>query len=166
MDKTAAGALVLGVLVVLLGLMWLGWRNLKRRSSGIPAPQAIPATDAVEVLRTTGLHVATTHAGRPLDRVVVPGLAFRSRAGIRVTKAGVELRLAGGAECFIPAAAVRSVGRASWTLDRAVERDGLVVLTWTLGSTDIDTNLRVEDPAALVAALSTLPLLPHGRKPA
>jgi hypothetical protein len=164
-DKTAAGAIVLALLVLLLALMWLGWRNLKRRSAGIPAPQAIPATDAAEVLRTTGMHVATTHAGRPLDRVVVRGLGFRANADIRVTEAGIELRLAGGAECFVPAPAIRSVGRASWTIDRAVERDGLVVVTWTLGDTAIDTNLRVEDPAALVAAISVL-TEQHGRKPA
>jgi hypothetical protein len=161
-DKAAAGAIVLALLLVLLGLMWLGWRNLKRRSSGIPAPQPIPATDAVELLRTTGMHVATTHAGRPLDRVVVPGLGFRANGDIRVTASGVELRLAGGAESFVPASSIRSVGRASWTVDRAVERDGLVVLTWTLGDTLLDTNFRVEDPAALVAALSTLTRLPEG----
>jgi hypothetical protein len=166
MDKTVAGAIVLALLVLVLALMWLGWRNLKRRSSGIPAPQPIPATGEPELLRTTGMHVATTHAGRPLDRVVVRGLGFRAATDLRVTRAGVELRLAGGAECFLPADDLRSVDRASWTLDRAVERDGLVVLTWTLGDTDIDTNLRVEDPAALVAALSSLPELQHGRKPA
>ena len=166
MDKNAAGVIVLAVLVVLLALMWLGWRNLKRRSSGLPAPAPIPDTDAPEILRTTGMHVATTHAGRPLERIVVPGLGFRANADIRVTQAGVELRLAGGAECFLPAAAIQRVDRGTWTIDRAVERGGLVVLTWTLGDTPIDTNLRVEDPAALVAALSALRELPHGRKPA
>ena len=164
MDRTAAAALVLGILVVLIGLMWLGWRNLKRRSAGIPAPQPIPASDAAELLHTSGLHVATTHAGRPLDRVVVRGLGFRAATDIRVTPAGVELRLGGGAEAFVPAESLRTVDRASWTIDRAVERGGLVVLGWTRGDTPVDTNLRVEDPAALVAALSTLLELPHGRK--
>jgi hypothetical protein len=165
-DRTTAALLVLALLVVLLGLMWLGWRNLRRRSAGIPAPLGIPAESGAERLRTPGMHVATTHAGRPLDRVVVRGLGFRANADIRVTASGVELRLAGGAECFIPASAVRQVDRASWTIDRAVERGGLVVLGWTLGETPVDTNLRVEDPAALAAALSTLIHVPEGRKPA
>ncbi|MFC0682343.1 hypothetical protein ACFFGH_31320 [Lysobacter korlensis] len=166
MDRTAAAALVLVILVVLLGLMWLGWRNLRRRSAGIPAPLALPAESGAERYRTAGLHVATTHAGRPLDRVAVRGLAFRANADIRVTSGGVELRLAGGAECFVPAASVQGVERSSWTIDRAVERDGLVVLRWTLGETPVDTNLRVEDPAALAASLSTLLEVPEGRKPA
>jgi hypothetical protein len=165
-DRTAAAALVLALLVVLLGLMWLGWRNLKRRSAGIPAPHPLPAPGAAELLHTTGMHVATTHAGRPLDRVVVLELAFRATTDLRVTSAGIELRLGGGNEVFIPASSVRSVERASWTIDRAVERGGLVVLGWTLGDTPLDTNLRVEDPAALVAALSTLLELTQGRKPA
>jgi hypothetical protein len=165
-DRTAAAAIVLAVLVLLLGLMWLGWRNLRKRSAGIPAPDPLPAESGAELLRTPGLHVATTHAGRPLDRITAPGLAFRANADIRVTTTGVELRLAGGAECFVPATAVRTVDRASWTIDRAVERGGLVVLGWTLGTTPVDTNLRVEDPAALAAALSTLLEVPEGRKPA
>lgn len=164
MDRTAAAVVVLALLALLLGLMWLGWRNLKRRNSGLPGPAPIPASDAAELLRTPGMHVATTHAGRPLERVAVRGLAFRASADIRVTASGVELRLAGGTDCFVPRAAVRSVERASWTLDRAVERGGLVVLGWTLGGSPIDTHLRVEDPAALVAALSTLLELPEGRK--
>ena len=166
MDRTAAAALVLALLVLLLGLMWLGWRNLRRRSAGIPTPLGIPAESGVERLRTTGLHVATTHAGRPLDRVAVRGLDFRANADIRVTASGVELRLAGGAEVFVPAPSIRGVDRASWTIDRAVERDGLVVLGWTLGATPLDTNLRVENPTALAAALSTLVEVPEGRKPA
>ena len=166
MDKVGAGAIVLVVLLLLLGLMWLGWRNLKRRNAGIPDPAALPVNDAPEVLSTPGLHVATTHAGRPLDRVTARGLAYRAQTDIRVTDAGVELRLAGGFECFIPADALLEVTRATWTVDRAVERGGLVVLTWTLGETPVDTNLRVADPAALVAALATLSESPHGRKPA
>ncbi|MDQ4137877.1 MAG: hypothetical protein M3116_03395, partial [Actinomycetota bacterium] len=78
MDRTAAAAVVLALLGVLLGLMWLGWRNLRKRSAGIPAPEAISAGSAPEILRTSGMHVATTHAGRPLERVAVPGLAFRA----------------------------------------------------------------------------------------
>jgi hypothetical protein len=165
-DKYAAGGIVLALLLLLLGLMWLGWRNLKRRNAGIPSPAPIPPADAHEVLRTDGMHVATTHAGRPLDRVTVRGLAFRANADIRVTEAGVELRLDGGDECFIPVSALQGVDRSSWTVDRAVERGGLVVLTWTLGETPVDTNLRVADPAALVAALATLSESPHGRTPA
>lgn len=166
MDKTPAALVVLAVLLLLLALMWLGWRNLKRRNAGIPAPQPIPPTSAAEVLRTPGLHVATTHVGRPLDRVAVRGLAFRATADIRVTRDGVELRLAGGTDCYIPAAGIVGVDRGTWTLDRAVERGGLVVITWTLGDASIDTHLRVEDPAALVAAVSTLNDIAEGRKPA
>jgi len=165
-DKTAAGFVVIGFLLVLLALMWLGWRNLRKRSTGIPAPQPIPDGTGPELFHAPGMHVATTHAGRPLDRVVVRGLDFRATGDVRVTPAGVELRLAGGAECFLPAAAIARVDRASWTIDRAVERGGLVVITWTLGDTPIDTNLRVEDPAALVAAVSTLPHATHEGTPA
>jgi hypothetical protein len=163
-DRTTAAIAVFALLAVLLGLMWLGWRNLRRRSAGIAAPDPIPETSGAEVLSVRGMHVATTHAGRPLDRVAVRGLAFRARTDIRVTRGGVELRLAGGGEVFVPAANIERVERATWTIDRAVERDGLVVLGWTLGGTGLDTNLRVEDPAALTTALNSLLGIPEGGK--
>jgi hypothetical protein len=168
-DRPLAAAMVLGILGMLLGLMWLGWRSLKRRSSKIPAPDPIPAAAADEVLSRTGWYVATTHAGRPLERIAVRGLAFRAAASISVTTGGIELRLSGGTECFIPAGRLRLVERASWTIDRAVERGGLVVVGWRLGTVpddavDVDTYLRVDDPGSLAEAIATLIPVPEGRK--
>jgi hypothetical protein len=162
--RPVGAAVVLGVLALLLLLMWLGWRSLQRRSAGIPVPQPIPAETGAQRISVPGWYVATTHAGRPLERVAVRGLAFRAKADIRVADGGVELRLSGGSECFVPAGAIRLVERATWTIDRVVETGGLVVVGWTLGATDVDTYLRVDDPASLTAAIATLIEVPEGRK--
>jgi hypothetical protein len=92
----------------------------------------------------------------PLDRITIAGLGFRARAVITTAPSGIVLDLAGRGPVFIPTSAVRGVGRATWTIDRVVDTDGLVFLRWVLGTTEIDSYLRSKDPDRLVTALNTL----------
>jgi hypothetical protein len=155
-DRTSSTIVVVLVLLVVLGLMALGWWRRARRQRDLPRPDAVPA-DAGEVRhRAVGLHVATTFAESRLDRVAVHGLGFRARTRVTVTTAGVELDLAGAEPIWIARADLGGVDRSSWTIDRGVERDGLVVIRWRLGPRELDTNLRVERPAELAAALAAL----------
>jgi len=147
--------IVVFLLLVFTGLA-LGWRARRRRQAGLPALASPPAALGAALLSVDGFYVATTIAEAPTDRVAVRGLGFRSRAGITVVPEGVVLAIAGQPDAFIPKASVVGVGRATWTIDRVVGRDGLVVVTWTLGATAVDTYLKTEDPDALVGALATL----------
>ena len=52
------------------------------------------------------------------------------------------------------------VGVATWTVDRGVERDGLIFVRWELGGTPIDSYLRSDDPPALLAALNGIETTP------
>ena len=56
------------------------------------------------------------------------------------------------------------VGRATWTIDRAVGNAGLVFVRFRLGSAEVDSYLRPDDPAALVEAIEAL--LPADKKEA
>jgi MYXO-CTERM domain-containing protein len=150
--------IVLALLVLaLLGMAW-SWRRRKRRQGAISIP-AVPADLGATRFETEGLLVATTFAGRPLDRVVVGGLGFRAQSTLTVTDAGVLVDRAGGAPFLIPAKG--AAGTASWALDRGVERDGLTVLGWSLvdaAGADVPVEsafrLRPETQAAFLAALS------------
>ena len=65
----------------------------------------------------------------------------------------------GEAPLFVPAAAVLGTGTASGMAGKFVERDGLVVLTWSLGGTPVDTGFRTRraaDRRRLLAALEAL----------
>lgn len=158
----AVGAVgVVGLLLLMVG----AWRARGRRQSDVPAPPAA-APDGSEARYATAVaYVATTRAGDPLDRVVVHGLGFRGPAHVAVRPDGVHVDLAGRAPFLVATDALDDVRRATWTIDRVVEREGLVLLAWRLGDVAVDTYLRPsDDPRPLVAAVRGL--LDGRRRPA
>ncbi len=158
-DRILPGAVVIGVLLLLLTLMVLGWRRRQRGQSDLPRPLAVPHDAGDETLRLDALYVASTRADDPLDRIAVAGLGYRARATVVVRERGIQLALAGEPDAYIPAEHVRFVTRATWTVDRVVETDGLVVISWLLGDTPIDTYLRMSDataPSALLSAIDSI----------
>jgi hypothetical protein len=143
------------VLLVFVGLA-VGWRARQRRQAALPALETPPGVLGTALAVDDGFYVATTRADAPTDRIAVRGLGFRARAGIAVHPEGVLLSIAGQPDAFIPASGIVGVGRATWTIDRVVGTDGLVFVRWNLGGTEVDTNLRVAEPEALVDALQTI----------
>jgi hypothetical protein len=157
-DNATRTRLLVYVLVgfaVIIGLAILGWMMRRRRQRDIPAPAPMPADVGAVVGEFDGFYVSTTLDGQPLNRVAVRGLGFRSRATIAVAQKGVVLALPGN-NVFVPREDIREVTRANYTIDRVVEPGGLVLLAWTLGETRLDSYLRVEGTAELVAAISAL----------
>jgi len=147
-------------------LMVLGWRALRRRQIDVNGLAPVPSEPGDIALAEDLLYVATTRAEQPLQRIAVKGLGFRARAVLTVARGGIRLDLAGGEPGFIPAAALRGVGRATWTIDRAVSNDGLVFVRWSdgAGSGDpvtLDSYVRSADPDALVAAIEPLITTPR-----
>jgi hypothetical protein len=152
-------AIVIALLVLaLLGMAW-SWRRRGRRQRGLVVPPVPQDLGPVE-LTVSGLLVATTFAGRPLDRVVADGLGFRAPATLAVTPGGVLIDRAGGAPFLVPAGGLPGSGTASWALDRGVERDGLIVLPWALtdaagASVPVESAFRLP-PQAQTALLEHL----------
>lgn len=156
MDRLAPTLVIVGIVALVFAGLAFGWRARRRRQAALPALAAPPAGLAAPLIVVDGFYVATTRADSPTDRIAVRGLGFRARAGAAVHPEGVVLSIAGQPDAFIPTAAIDGVGRATWTIDRVVGRDGLVFVRWTLGDLLVDTNLRVNDPDALIAALTAL----------
>ncbi|MCU1545782.1 MAG: hypothetical protein JWP30_882 [Homoserinimonas sp.] len=172
MDRPVLMGIVLVVLVGLLALMYLGWRGRQRRQSGLPKTQPVPADRGADLISTEVFYVATTMANEPLNRVAVSGLGYRARASVTVSERGVILAIPGEADAFIPAAHLRGVDRATWTIDRVVEKGGLIVLAWNLTADDttvaVDSYLRLADgstEAALVSAMRELLRTPQPQNP-
>jgi hypothetical protein len=155
-DRLTPTLVIVGILVVVFTGLALGWRARRRRQAGLPALATPPAAVGAPLAVADGFYVATTRAESPTDRIAVRGLAFRARAGVAVHPEGIVLSIAGQPDAFIAASSIDGVGRATWTIDRVVGRDGLVFVRWTLGDVLVDTNLRVPDPDVLVAALTTI----------
>ncbi len=162
MDSKLLSALsVVIVLVVLVPLLIVGWRRRLRRQGDVGPLPTPPAEIGDMALVEDLFYVATTRAEQPLERIAAHGLTFRGRAIVTVAASGVLLEIAGSAPLFVTAGAITGAGRATWTVDRVVEKDGLVFLRWTLNGTLVDTYLRSADPAALVAAIDALvPITP------
>lgn len=157
-------ASVLIPLAVVGVLMAVGWRALRRRQTDVTGLGHVPSEPGAAALTEDLLYVATTRAEQPLQRIAVKGLGFRARALLTVTTGGILLDLAGAEPGFIPAAALQGVGRATWTIDRAISNDGLVFVRWSDGTvaaageptTSLDSYFRSAEPAALVAAIEPL----------
>jgi len=146
---------ILAVLAIVVALGVVGWRRRVRRDSGAGGGYSTPGTLSAPTAETEALYVATTKAGEHLERLALPGLAYRGKATVAVRPEGVAIAVTGETRVFIPAAVVSGAGTASVAIDRAVERDGLLRLGWTTsGGTAADTYFRVVDPAgrAQVAA--------------
>ncbi|MFP7760503.1 hypothetical protein [Marisediminicola sp. LYQ134] len=166
-DRVTPAVAVIVLLVVLLGLMVLGWRARQRRQATLPQPASVPADPGAELLSLEVFYVATTVSDSPLDRIAVRGLGFRARARVTVTDAGVVLAIPGENAAFLPAADISAVGRSTWTIDRVVERGGLVRVSWTLGDTAVDSFLRVadpDDPTELIDTIKTIMSAPEGAR--
>ncbi|MEO7720618.1 MAG: hypothetical protein ABIS08_01730 [Pseudolysinimonas sp.] len=137
-------------------LMVLGWRALRRRQGDVAGLAPVPSDPGDGMLTEDLLYVATTRADAPLERIAVKGLGFRARAVLTVSSVGIRLDLAGGQPGFIPTAALTGVGRATWTIDRAISNDGLVFVRWERDERAFDSYFRSADPAALVEAIERL----------
>lgn len=139
MTKEAFALLCAAFVAVLVALAVGGVLARRRRQRDIAAPA--PWIDAVPSLVVEALYIATTRAGDPYDRIFAHGLGFRGRTRVAIDPEGVQL-VADRTEVRIPADRIRSVERATWTIDRVVERGGIVVIAHELG-TDVDTYLRI-----------------------
>jgi hypothetical protein len=156
MDRPALMAIVVAFLVVLLVLMYLGWRARRKRQRDVATPAAVPVDRGAAIGEFAGKYVATTESGKPLERIAVHGLGFRGTVSLAVTEKGIAARIAGGDEFWIPANDLRGLSRATWTIDRVVEPDGLQVVEWALGDRTVDTYLRFDEPQAFETAVGRL----------
>lgn len=148
MDRLLPTVVTVVVLLVLVLLAVWGWRRRVRRDAPAGGGYPLPETSAAPGVVADVLYVATTKAGEQLERLALPGLSFRGTAALSVASDGVTIRVAGEEPVFVPAGALTDVGAASYTIDRAVERDGLLRLGWTTsGGAPADSYFRVTDPA-------------------
>lgn len=155
-EQLLVGIAILVLIVIVFVLMAVSWRRRSNRGAAIGALAVPPAVVAEPFAILEGLHLGTTLAGKPLERVVVEPLEFRARGVLAIGPDGVELSLAGSEPAFIPAHDIQSHARASWTIDRGVEQDGLNVLTYRLGDTELDSAFRMREPEAFDTAITRL----------
>jgi hypothetical protein len=147
MERTLLTALL--ILIVLLAAWGLlvGWRHRAQRQADLPQLPVVPIETGAELAEPlTGLYVSTTMAGSWQDRVVARGLGRRAAATVRLKDAGVLIDRVGEAPIFIPIDSLEAVGTAPGIAGKVMAMpDGILVLTWNVGGTRLDSGLRIED---------------------
>lgn len=156
MDKVLPGLAMLAVAAVLFALIGMGWRNRLGRQSDIEQLPAVPPELGVPLVAADGQYVASTTAGDWLDRIAVHGLGIRTNARLTVHPEGVLMDRSGAPALFIPTASLSGVRQDSGMAGKFVEKDGLLVLSWTLGAHQLDTGFRTRRAADKPALLQTL----------
>jgi hypothetical protein len=159
---TAVALLVLLVIVVWLAML-AGWRRRAARQISTlqlpPLPSTPPEPGAPLTADVDGVYVSTTTAGNWLDRVTAHGLGGRSAATMAVTRAGVSWLRQGAPDVFAAADALVRARLADGIAGKVMPPGGIVVVTWRLGSTELDTGFRpgsAADAERLVAAVQRL----------
>jgi hypothetical protein len=160
MTRPLATTLFVILVPAVWGLMWLGWRRRGRAQSDLPAPRRPADLDlGAAPLRFEGIYVSTTRHGDWLDRVVAHGLGTRSEVTVLVGPTGVTLDRRGAPSVAVAREDLQGATTSAGIAGKVVERDGLAVIEWQLGGSELDSGVRLrhaEDTARLVAAINEL----------
>ncbi|MEY4990336.1 MAG: hypothetical protein RIS08_562 [Actinomycetota bacterium] len=140
MEREIIGASAIALVAVIAGLIYLSNRSVRRaQESALPEPSR-PATLADGV---AAFYVSTVFADSPLKRVWAWGLGGRGKALVAVDSSGVSVERQGELGLFVSRDALTGVSRTSATIDKGVEKDGLIALIWRLGDEELATHLRI-----------------------
>ncbi|GAC1487295.1 MAG: transporter [Pseudarthrobacter sp.] len=149
----------LAIIAVVLVMIGFGWRNRLKRQADVDPLPPVPAEPGVPSAEADGQYVASTTSGDWPDRIAVHGLGLRTNAVLRVYPHGVLLDRSGAPALYIPAPSLTAVRQESGMAGKFVEKDGLLVLTWDLGTHSLDTGFRTRraaDKEALYDSLQQL----------
>lgn len=159
MDKFVGAVIVISLIAVALSLMFFSWQRRRRRDVSL-ATASNGGTRETRLLAVNCFYVSTTPRNEPLERLAIPGLAFRARATVGLSRAGVTIEPRGEVETFIPVAQLRGVRAADATIDRSAGRGSLTALDWTAANgVEISSFLRIPnslDRSLFIETASTL----------
>jgi hypothetical protein len=153
METYQVGLIALALFLLLALLALAAWR---RRSAAQKLLLGSPVSIDSSNTGRSCFYVATTFADRPLERVIAHGLAHRGHARLTVTANELEVSRTGELSFLIPRADLLEVSLGSAVIDRAVEKEGLVVVKWLLGGVELQTHFRFVDSALRSATIQEL----------
>jgi len=141
------------LVVVFFGLcvwgMWRGWRRQAREQSvEFPPFPAVPGDPGPVLGEVRGSYVATTRAGRWQERVVTRGVGLRGAATLRRYADGIEVDRDGAVGFWIPRDRVTGLDTTSGMAGKVMGTRSLLVITWRLGDSLLDTGFKADDISA------------------
>lgn len=166
MPREQALGIMAAIAVIVLALMWWGWRGRQRRSAplvgalpAIPEQPGQPTCGPIE-----GVYVTSTTHGDWLDRVAAQDLGYRAKSHATVFSHGVLFERAGAKDVYIPGEQITGVTTAPGIAGKFTGGDGIIVVSWGVDAkygetTELDTGFRTEfkkDRDPLVAAVNDI----------
>ena len=148
MDRIVLTVGFLALWVVLVLLMWKGWRGRARRQQdAIGELPVVPAELGERLIEpSTGLYVGSTLAPSWQDRVAVGDLGFRASSELSRYRTGVLLERHGASPIWIPEESIRAIRTERGLAGKVMTKDGVLVIRWQLPSgTEVDTGFRGDD---------------------
>ena len=133
------------ILLVFL-VVWRVYVSVQKRKAQQQNQLQKPKTSIGGVELGDVFYASTVFGDSQLNRVWAHGMGGRGKAKLFLDPQGISLERTGEPSIFIPRGDLIAMGRVSATIDKGVERNGLLALTWRLGGTELVTNLRVVDP--------------------
>ena len=133
-------------LLILVALVTLVLQTVRKRiakQSDLGSLNAETALNGNLLAVAFGQYVSTVFSGNTLQRVMSHGLMHRGRAEIRVLSDGIQVLRTGEQSFSIPQSLIVNVTRSNVTIDRAVEKNGMVSVSWMLGATQVESNFRL-----------------------
>lgn len=156
--------------VLILGLyflMWRAWQKRARRQADLPAPAEAPAEAGTPLLpELAGRYFGSTVAGQWLNRIVAHGLGTRSAADLTLTEKGLRVDRPAAAGFFIPAGDLVEARFEKAMAGKVLPEGGLLVVTWKLGDTQLDSGFRSDHAAEHDAWVDAVNRLVAGDVPA
>jgi hypothetical protein len=136
-------------------------RSVEKRAKaqGSVALLDVDSINGKEIAEASGFYVATTFAEAPLSRLADKRLLHRGKARLSVLTDGLIIDRTGEPSIAIQATDIQFVGRASASIDRGLENNGLLTITWTADENSLTTNLRLsreDDTQELLDLISQL----------
>lgn len=147
MTRSGFAVFMAAIAVIIVALMWLGWRARSKRDASISL-SAVEIAGAVLAEFTGVQYVSTTPIGLPLERVSIRGLQYKGLASLLVREGGVALEVTGEQTVSIPGDHIIGVSRSNGRVGKAVEAGGLSVLEWrSVDGRDLESGFRFSDQA-------------------
>lgn len=144
--------------LMILVLLWAvfsirkSWLRKESQQREIPAPDSAPSNFKADET-FSGRYLASTTAKDWLARIVVHGLGAPSRAEVSISDAGIQMVLNKSREVFIPKSSIIEIKADRAIAGRAFEKDGIAVIIWKLGQTEIATGFRADTSEAHIQFL-------------
>ncbi|MBS9372476.1 PH-like domain-containing protein [Rhodococcus sp. B50] len=148
MDRFLLTVGFLALWVVLVLLMWKGWKGRVRRQQDVVGElPTVPAELGERLVEpSTGLYVGSTLAPSWQDRVAVGDLGHRANAELSRYRSGALLERDGASPIWIPQDSIRAIRTERGLAGKVMSKDGVLVIRWELPSgTEIDTGFRGDD---------------------